>query len=354
MLGPTGLSNIHKVRDFFFQASAAEYYEVFGFFCRMLFMFLIGLETDHSHILRKFRLSSTIAYGGAIVGSIFGIAVSFFLHQQLMLNDKKKFGFVLVIILMMAYSASPVVIRIAGDLKFATSDIGRIAIYSSLINEITCLILFGLIISVHKNRFFRDVFLTIGVTSVVVVVNKFVAVWFNKRNRNQKYLRNPELFFMLSLLIGSSMIIEMYTSTSVISCFVIGLTFHKEGKTARTLVQKLSYCVYNFILPIYFGYLGFQFDASILGNFNSASVVIIVVLLSIGSKISGTLAACHYLNIPLNHGVFIGFCLNLKGHADLMFIGQATSSLVVSYLCYIPSLISSSFSMGFALFLLYI
>lgn len=300
-------------------------------------MFLIGLETDHSHVLRKFRLCSTVAYGGAIVGAIFGMAVSFFLHQQMMLNDNKKVGFVFIIMLMMAYSASPVVIRIAGDLKFATSDIGRIVIYSSLINELTCLILFGLIISFHHSRFFGDFFLTVFITLVVVYVNKFVAAWFNKRNRNQKYLRNPELFFMLSLLIGSSMIIEMYTSTSVISCFVIGLTFHKEGKTARTLVQKLGYCVYNFILPIYFGYLGFQFDGSILGNFNSVAIVIIVVLLSIGSKVSGTLAACYYLNIPLNHGIFIGFCLNLKGHADLLFIGQATNSLVVSYLYYIPS-----------------
>lgn len=126
------------------------------------------------------------------------------------------------------------------------------------------------------------------------------------------------------------MIIEMFTSNSVISCFLIGVMFPKEGKTARTLVQKLTYSVHNFILPIYFGYLGFQFDAGSLKKLNSLLIVVILVVLSIGGKISGTLMACQYLRIPLNEGVFIGFCLNLKGHADILFIGQATNTLVVS------------------------
>lgn len=331
MLGPSGLSNVSKVRDFFFQASAAEYYEVFGFFCRMLFMFLIGLETDISYIVRNLKVATTISYCGQIIGTVFGIAVSFFLHQQLMLNDKKTIGFIFIIVLILTYTASPVVIRLAGDLKFATSPTGRLAIACSLINEITCLMLFNLVIVFHKKRFFRDGFLTILVTGVVIFVNKYVATWFNKRNRNQKYLRNAELLFILSLLIGSSMIIEMFTSNSVISCFLIGVMFPKEGKTARTLLHKLTYSVHNFILPVYFGYLGFQFDGSRLRNFSSVIIVVILVVLSIGSKISGTLLACQCLKIPLNEGVFVGFSLNLKGHADLLFIGQATNTLIVSF-----------------------
>lgn len=330
VLGPSGLSNVSKVRDFFFQASAAEYYEVFGFFCRMLFMFLIGLETDVSYIIRNLKVASTISYCGQIIGTVFGIAVSFFIHQQLMLNDKKKIGFILIVVLILTYTASPVVIRLAGDLKFATSPTGRLVIACSLINEITCLMLFNLIIVFHKKRFFRGGLLTILITVLVIFVNKYVAIWFNKRNRNQKYLRNPELLCILSLLIGSSMIIEMFTSNSVISCFLIGVMFPKEGKTARTLSHKLAYSVHNFILPIYFGYLGFQFDGSRLRNFSSVIIVVILVVLSIGSKISGALLACKYLRIPLNEGVFVGFSLNLKGHADLLFIGQATNTLIVS------------------------
>ncbi|POO03121.1 DNA-directed DNA polymerase [Trema orientale] len=328
VLGPSGLSNVDRVRDFFFQASAAEYYEIFGFFCRMLFMFLIGLETDVSYIIRNIKASGTISYCGILIGTLFGVAVSFFLHQQLMFNDKKKLGFILIIILVLTYTASPVVIRLAGDLKFATSPTGRLAISCSLINEITCLVMFNLIIVIHKKSLFRDGFLAILITGMVILVNKYVAIWFNKRNRNQKYLRNAELLFILSVLIGSSMIIEMFTRNSAINCFLIGVMFPKEGKTARTLLQKLTYSVHNFILPIYFGYLGFQFDASRLGSLSSVVIVVILVVLSIGGKISGTLVACQYLRIPLNEGVFIGFCLNLKGHADLLFIGQATNSLI--------------------------
>ncbi|KAF4404268.1 hypothetical protein CsatB_004416 [Cannabis sativa] len=328
VLGPSGLSHVDKVRDFFFQASGAEYYEIFGFFCRMLFMFLIGLETDIAYMIRNIKTSTTISYCGILIGAVFGLSVSFFLHQQLMFSSKKMVGFVLIVILLMTYTASPVVIRLAGDLRFATSPTGRLAVSCSVINEISCLILFNLIIVVHKRNFFKGGVLTIFITGVVILVNKYVAILFNKRNRNLKYLTNAELLFILSVLIGSSMIIEMFTSNSVISCFLIGVMFPKEGKTARTLVHKLTYSVHNFILPIYFGYLGFQFDWNRLSNLSSIIIVLIMVVLSIGGKISGTLLACSYLKIPLNEGVFIGFCLNLKGHADLLFIGQATNTLI--------------------------
>ncbi|KAG6571757.1 Cation/H(+) antiporter 1, partial [Cucurbita argyrosperma subsp. argyrosperma] len=327
VLGPTGISNIRAIRDVFFQASAADYYEIFGFLSRIVFMFLIGLETDFPYIVRNLRVAGIVACGGAAVGSVFGIAVSFFLYQQF--EEKgSKFGFFFIIMLILAYTASPIVIRLAAELKFATSDVGKLAISSALINEMACLALFNAIVALRSFRGFgRGIFCTLFITGVVVL-NKYLASWFNKRNRNQKYLKNMEVFFLLSLVIAASVIIELETFNSIVCSFVLGVMFPKEGKTARTLLHKLTYSVHNFVLPIYFGYVGFQFDGNNLWKLSNVIIVAIMVLLSIGSKMSGTLAACNYLNIPLNEGVFLGFVLNLKGHADLLLIGGASKSLM--------------------------
>ena len=331
VLGPSGLSNISAVHQFFYQGTGTDFYEVFSLFCRIIFMFLIGLETDIPYVRRNnIRVVITIAYGGAIIGVIFGLAAASFLRFQLEVEDQIPV-FIYILILLFSYTASPVVVHLTAELKLETSNIGRIAIISSLIIEVSCLIIFNSIICFHSWKLVKYGIYCIIFTVMAIYINKYLANWFNNRNHNQKYLKNPELFIILSLLVASAMYVEWASFNSIVNCFVIGLMFPKEGKTARTLLHKLSFSVHNFILPIYFGYIGFQFNGSFLNSWNSILMVVIIVLLSIGCKISGTLAACHYLKIPMNDGVLLGFLMNLKGHADLIFIGSSSKALIVSF-----------------------
>lgn len=102
----------------------------------------------------------------------------------------------------------------------------------------------------------------------------------------------------------------------------------REGKTARTMLHKLSYAVYTFVFPIYFGYTGFQAnfaDATILKNFIG---VVSVVLLSISGKILGAIAACYRLKIPMKEGIVLGLLLNLKGHFDVLIVGTVRAKEV--------------------------
>ncbi|KAK7837343.1 cation/h(+) antiporter 1 [Quercus suber] len=205
VLGPTGLSNIPLVNRFFYQSTGADFYEIFGLFCRIIFMFLIGLETDIPYIRRNnIAVVTAIAFGGAIIGMIFGLATSAFLHHELEVQGQKTM-FMAIIVLLLAYTASPVVIRLAAELKFDTSDIGRLAIISSLIIEMTCLAIFNLIIAIHANKVYKYGIYCVLLNVVIIFINKYLADWFNKRDQNQKYLKNTELFVILSLVIGSAM-----------------------------------------------------------------------------------------------------------------------------------------------------
>lgn len=337
VLGPTGLCNIPDIRKYFLPASAAQYYEMFGFFCRILFMFLFGLEVDIAYIRRNRRVVCMIACGGASIGAIFGLISSFFLRQYL-LNKKSPMNakYVFCMMLFLSYSATPVVNRLAAELRFATSDIGRLAVASALVNELACILVFDLLIlfSTGKSSIGNAFLILVGLV-LVLVAFRYLATWLNKRINNLKYLRNPEVFLILSILIATSMLIEMSKFNSIIACFLAGVAFPKEGKTARTLLHKLTYSVHNFVLPVYFGYIGFQFDGTYFRSLSHILIVLVLVLLSLTSKIGGVLAVCHYLKIPLSEGVFLAFVLNLKGHADLLFVGSASKLLFVRFLNHI-------------------
>ncbi|OWM73425.1 hypothetical protein CDL15_Pgr026524 [Punica granatum] len=321
VLGPSGLSRISKIKEFFYQPSAYDYYSVIGFFFSIIFTFQLGLETDIPYTVRTIQTAATVAYCGILFSFVSGGIVSIFLYKHLEFIGSNYFVYGLFVIMILADTAPQGTARMAAELKIATSDAGRLAVSCSLINDLSCILLFCLIVSLNSGKGFGHGIVCLLITIGMIFIIKYLVKWFNRRNRNQKYLKNTEVFVILSLVIAPSIIIELMSFNSMVNCFLIGLMFPREGKSARTLLFKLSYSLHNFILPIYFGYIGLQFNAEYLGKVKNVVLVLIIVGLSVLGKICGTLAAYQYLKLPLNEGLVMGFLLNLKGHADLVLLG---------------------------------
>ncbi|KAA3461959.1 cation/H(+) antiporter 2-like [Gossypium australe] len=319
VLGPSLLSRIQRVKDFFIQASAAKYYQFFSFVCRMLFMFSIGLETDVPYLRRNIRVVSIVAGGGSILACLFG-GPFFWLLIKVFNVTKERFAFYLLTLTVLANSASPIVIRMIAETKFDTADLGRMAIYSSLVNEMSCVTIVSTLKAFSSFGRFGGAILITLVTVAVIFVNKYLSYFFNKRNRNNRFVSNKEIFVIMFLLTCLALYAEWVGYTAIFCCFLVGLMFPREGKTARTLLHKLTYSVNTFILPVYFGYTGFQLDISNIFNKLTLALTVLMILVSAGTRIVGTLAACHYLMIPWNESVILSLLLCLKGNYDLILI----------------------------------
>ncbi|KAL6541431.1 hypothetical protein OROGR_010917 [Orobanche gracilis] len=332
VLGPSGLSHIAIVRAFFF-SNAADYYETMALYARIVIMFLIGLETDVPYLRRNLGIATIIAFGSSLICTIFAIAVTSFIYEEMGAHGSGVI-MALTLAVILSNTASPFVARLAHDLKFASTDIGRLAISSSLIGD-TYAVFLLIIISrnKHEDDFASWVwlgFLYFVIVISVIVINRYMANWLNRRKKNQKYLKNAELFVLLAILFVAATSLETLGFSSIIACFLVGAMFPRGGKTGRTLLIKLSYFVHNFVLPIYFGYSGFKADLTIIDSFRNLAIVAIVILLSIGGKVTGTLAACCHLKIPLNEGVLLAFLMNLKGHVDLLALTIGLENKVMS------------------------
>ncbi|XP_039042745.1 cation/H(+) antiporter 1-like [Hibiscus syriacus] len=319
VVGPTLLSRISKVKDFFIQASSAEYYMFFSFLCRMLFMFYIGLETDIPYVKRNIRVVSMVAGGGSILACIFAVPLLWLLSKVFNVSGY-GFTFYLLIFTVLANSASPVVLRMIAETKSDTSDLGRLAIYTSLFNEMSCVVIVSLLTAFTTNAKFFGAIIAIVFTATAVFLNKYLSLFFNKRNRHNRFVTNSEIFIIMFLLTSVSAILESNGYTSITCCFLVGLMFPRECKTCRTLLHKLTYAVNNFILPVYFGYAGFQFDITNLFNKLTILLAVIILLLSAGTRTVGTLAACYYLKMPRSESIILSLLLNMKGNYDLIII----------------------------------
>ncbi|XP_031250602.1 cation/H(+) antiporter 2-like [Pistacia vera] len=326
VLSPTLLSRINKIRQFFLQDASALYYRFFAFVSRILFMFLIGLGLDIPYMRLNLRVASTISLGAFVMSIIFGGSISWFLIDGVGVTTNRT-SFVLVVMILLANTASPVAIRLIDELKFDTSDIGRLAMASSVISEMSCVLVYSTYLAVSSWVMFRYALYCILLTVGLVYLNKQLAMWFAKWNRNSKYVSNAQVVAILALLVGVSIGAESFGYNSTMTGFLMGMMFPRQGKTTRTLFKKLTYSVHNFLLPIYFGYMGFNFDTRDLNTVKNISAVIFLILFSFGTKIIGTMAACYHLKIPMLKGLVLALILNLKGNFELLLIDGEIDSL---------------------------
>lgn len=229
-------------------------------YARVAVMFLIGLELDVPYLRCNLKRASIIAFDGCVMCTISGFAITNFIYEETAAQGE-PFLMTCIIAVILSNSGSPLVIRLAADLKFATTNVGRLAISSSLIGDMYAVLLL-VIVSWNKieksNRWISDGFLALLVIVAVLVANTYLAKFMNRRNRNKKYLSNIEVFILMVIIFGAAMGVESIGFSSIIACFLSCSMFPRGGKTIRTLLTKLTYSIHNFVFPIYFGYAGFK------------------------------------------------------------------------------------------------
>ncbi|KAL0867360.1 hypothetical protein Bca101_046478 [Brassica carinata] len=319
VLSPALLSRIPKVKEFFLQKDAADYYSFFSFALRTSFMFLIGLEFDLQFMRRNLKKVTVITISSMVSCGLLSLAF-FYLLKPLLHIKENYFTFFLVLFITLSNTASPVVLRSIADWKLNTSEIGRLAISCALLNELTNVVVYTVIIAfVSGGSLIADFFLFIFMTGALILLNRFLAPWLPKRNPKEKYLSKAEtlVFFILLLIIGIT--IESYDVNSSVSVFIIGINFPRQGKTHRTLINRLSYPIHEFVLPVYFGYIGFRFSVIALTKRYYIGLVIIVILTLVG-KFIGVISACMYLKIPKKYWLFLPTILSVKGHVGLLLL----------------------------------
>ncbi|KAG2254832.1 hypothetical protein Bca52824_084968 [Brassica carinata] len=308
VLSPALLSRIPKVKEFFLQKDAADYYSFFSFALRTSFMFLIGLEFDLQSMRRNLKKVTVITISSFVSCGLLSLAF-FYLLKPLLHIKEDYFTFFLVLFITLSNTASPVVLRSIADWKLNTSEIGRLAISCALLNELTNVVVYTLIIAVVSGKLIGDLFLFIFMTGALILLNRFLAPWLPKRNPKEKYLSKAETLVFFIFLLIVAITIESYDVNSSVSA----------RKTHRTLINRLSYPIHEFVLPVYFGYIGFRF--SVIGLTRRYYIVlVIIVILTLVGKFIGVISACMYLKIPKKYWLFLPTILSVKGHVGLLLL----------------------------------
>lgn len=256
--------------------------------------------------------------------------------------------------LCISITALPVAVKLLDNLGILHTRIARYALATAVVNDVTALFILGIVLNMPQQMSPGDAASAIALSTgkllllalVVVSLNKLLE-WLDRRNLSiqavpEALIRyfGPEALFgiviVFVLIFGT--ISEMLGFHFVIGAFFGALFLDKRHFLAsryEDLRGTLGSVTNGFLAPVFFAYLGLEFQT---GTFNDIAFPLVVIGISIFSKLLAGWLGGQLVGMSHREALGLGCVLNGRGVMELVvagiayqkgFIGSATFSTLV-------------------------
>lgn len=288
----------------------------------LYFLFLVGVEMDISVVRRTGKKALAIAIAGMVLPFIIGACFSFLLHKT---DENMTQGtFILFLGVALSVTAFPVLARILAELKLINTEIGRIALSSALVNDMSAWILLALAIALAENHTTSLASLWVILSSAAfvafcVLIVRPVVSWMVRRTPEGESVSEFHICIILTGVMLSGFITDAIGTHSVFGAFVFGLVI-PNGPIGVTLIDKLEDFVSGLLLPLFFVISGLKTDVSSITSIRTWGFLMLIVLLACAGKVAGTLLVCIYYQMPVHEGITLGLLMNTKGLVEMIVL----------------------------------
>lgn len=256
--------------------------------------------------------------------------------------------------LCVSITALPVAVRILGSFNLIDSDIARYSVATAIVNDLSALLVLGVILSLPEQKTFESIGLSVLFTGGKLLLLGIFILGFNwtleriqqkgihveKIPENLIKVFGPEALFglvALFVLVFAS-VSEVLGFHFVIGAFFGALLIDRKfffASRYSELEKTIGSISSGFLAPIFFAYLGLEFNFTLVSSVLFVGVVLFV---SIASKIFAGWLGGRIVKMTNVEALGVGVILNGRGVMELVvaqialqkkFIGQGLFSTLV-------------------------
>ncbi|TKY71610.1 Cation/H(+) antiporter 15 [Spatholobus suberectus] len=322
LLGPSGLGRNKKFANAVFPLKSEMVMETMANMGLIYFLFLVGLEMDILIIKRTGKKIVSIALAGMILPFMVGVCVSS------LIDDKDKninqSGYVLYLGIVLSVTAFPVLARTLAELKLISTELGKLALSTSLVNDVCAWMLLALAIALSKQNTSNwasvwVVLSNLAFVSFCLLVVRPAVSWLIKRTPEGKPFSEFQICIVLIGVMISAFITDVLGTHSVFGAFVYGLVI-PNGPLGAAIIEKLEDFVSGLLLPLFYAISGLKTDISLISGASTWTFVLVVIPLACLGKIVGTMLITLIFQIPNRDGVVLGLLMNTKGLVEMIVL----------------------------------
>ncbi|KAJ5372977.1 Cation/H+ exchanger [Penicillium concentricum] len=339
VLGPSVMGRIPGFTDAIFPTASIPSLNVVANLGLVLFLFLVGLETDLRFLISNWRVALSVSAAGMILPFGLGCAISYGLYHEFHNDPGTKpiaFGtYLLFIGIAMAITAFPVLCRILTELKLLSTRVGVIVLSAGVGNDVVGWILLALCVAlVNAGSGITALYVLLVCAAYMLFLTFAFRPLFlrflEKTGSLQKGPSQSVVALTLLIALASAFFTQVIGVHAIFGGFVIGLICPHEGGFAIKLTEKIEDLVAAIFLPLYFTLSGLSTNLGLLDSGIVWGYVVGVIAIAFIAKVTGGAVASRLCGLLWRESFSIGVLMSCKGLVELIVLNIGLQAKILS------------------------
>ncbi|XP_015931912.1 cation/H(+) antiporter 15 [Arachis duranensis] len=323
-LGPSILGQIGVVQKYLFPPRTFYVSETIAFFGSMIFMFLIGVKIDLTSIVTTGKKTWAIALSCFVFPIVFTAVTALTLRALFLLPQENLYTSIFYVCFYLSSCSFHSTASHLADLKLLNSELGRLAVSSSMISGTISAVLITSVFSHHGlrkgSRSLQMASLSfLFLVAVIVFVCRPIIMWMIRRTPEGKPIKEAYIIMIFVMMLLSALFSELIGGHFMTGPILLGLAVPDGPPLGSALSEKLDALVSAVFLPLYFLFCGARFNSFAL-DATSFAVVQVLAISSFLGKIFGAMLPSLYCKMSVTDSLSLGLIMSAQGITQMLYL----------------------------------
>ena len=288
-----------------------------------LFMFVVGLELELSHLREKAHTAVLVSHVGILFPFFLGVVAALFLYSHYAARGTSFTPFALFMGIALSITAFPVLARILKERGIEKTFLGATAITCAAVDDATAWAILAFVVAIAHASGLASTAFCLGLVLLFVAL-----MFFFVRPRLPRWLGVEQLqdgepgravvAAVLILMIVSALATELIGIHAVFGAFLAGVVMPQNTKFREYLIVRLEHFAALFLLPLFFAFSGLRTHVGLLNDATSWLVCLAIIGVATLGKLGGTMFTARLTGMDWHHSFALGALMNTRGLVELI------------------------------------
>ena len=296
----------------------------------ILYMFLVGLETNASGLRERLHQTVFISSAGMVLPFALGLALAGFLHPRLSDTSVPLAHFALFMGVALSVTAFPVLARILADRGLQKTPLGLMALGCAAVGDAAAWCVLAAVAGVVNagDSGLRVTLAAVGyVAAMLAVVRPLMRSWVSKLDTAPG---NAALAIAMIACLLSAAATEWIGIHALFGAFLMGLLVPHDSALARTLDRRLNDVVAVVFLPAFFAWAGLRTQINLVHGADQWLLAGLIIVAATFGKFGGVAAAARISGFNWRESAILGALMNTRGLMELIVLNIGLDLGVIS------------------------
>ncbi|MBZ5555429.1 MAG: cation:proton antiporter [Acidobacteriia bacterium] len=247
----------------------------------IILLFVVGLETQPSELLRVGGRAALVAVLGVVLPFVGG-----FVYMKAVSHSTLEAIFIGTALVATSVGITA---RVMADMHILSTEVARIILGAAVIDDILGMILLAIVSSLSNGKIH---YVSIGFVVLEAVAFTLIMVFWGSRvagrirpRLDRMNTRNPAFIIALLACLGLSVAASYIGMAAIIGAFLAGLAIADQREAWG--IEEKTHALYEFLVPFFFVVMGAQLNLTTFRDRGIMTTALVITGIAILTKLIG-------------------------------------------------------------------